>query len=94
MRGIAGTITGHEIFGKVSTPKWNSDYLCYSVCEPFPSNTTGTSLVFGEMKGSPSQITSQMPENGVIFSDGIEQDFLKFHSSIKAKISVVSKRDI
>lgn len=91
-RGIAKTITGHEIYGAVSTPKWDSDYLYYSVREPFPSNTTGTSLVFGKIKDSPLQITSQMPENGVIFSDGIEQDFLQFNSGIDAKISVASKK--
>jgi len=91
-RGIAGTISGHEIFGEVSTTQWDSDYLYYSVREPFPSNTTGTSLVFGKIEGSPLQITSHMPENGVIFSDGIEQDFLQFNSGIEAKISVASKK--
>jgi hypothetical protein len=29
-----------------------------------------------------------MPENGVIFSDGIESDFLTFNSGIVANISV------
>jgi hypothetical protein len=33
-----------------------------------------------------------MPENGVIFSDGIEQDFLQFNSGIEAKISVAKKK--
>jgi NAD kinase len=89
---IAGTITGHEIYGDVNTPKWDSDYLYYSVREPFPSNTTGTSLVFGKIRDSPLQIISQMPENGVIFSDGIEQDFLQFNSGIEAKISIASKK--
>ncbi|MCL2253656.1 MAG: sugar kinase [Lachnospiraceae bacterium] len=89
---IAETIVGHEIHGEVGTPKWDSDYLYYSVREPFPSNTTGTSLVFGKIEGSSLQIASQMPENGVIFSDGIEQDFLKFNSGIEVKISIASKK--
>jgi hypothetical protein len=33
-----------------------------------------------------------MPENGVIFSDGIESDFLQFNSGIEATISVAEKR--
>ena len=37
-------------------------------------------------------VGSQMPENGVIFSDGIEQDFLQFNSGIEARISVAPKR--
>lgn len=73
-------------------PEWDSDFLYYSVREPFPSNTTDTRLVFGKIEGSPLQVTSQMPENGVIFSDGIEQDFLQFNSGIEAKISVAEKK--
>lgn len=90
-RGIAENIAGREISGDVSAPKWDSDYLYYSVREPFPSNTTGTNLIFGKITDS-LQITSQMPENGVIFSDGIEQDFLQFNSGIEAKISVAAKK--
>ncbi|RPH38627.1 MAG: sugar kinase, partial [Burkholderiales bacterium] len=46
---------------------WNSDFLYFTVREPFPSVTSGTSLVFGKISNSnPMQITSQMPENGVI----------------------------
>jgi len=90
-REIAGSIAGHEITGDVNTPQWDSDYLYYSVREPFPSNTTGTSLVFGKITDS-LQITSQMPENGVIFSDGVEHDFLQFNSGIEAKISVAAQK--
>jgi len=90
-KGISESIVGHEISGDVNTPKWDSDYLYYSVREPFPSNTTSASLVFGEITDS-LQITSQMPENGVIFSDGIEQDFLQFNSGSEAKISVAAKK--
>lgn len=93
-RGIAGSLMGREIAGDITVPKWDSDFLYYSVREPFPSHTTGASLVFGEIKNSPLQITSQMPENGVIFSDGIEQDFLQFNSGIEAKISVASKKGL
>jgi hypothetical protein len=34
------------------------------------------------------KILSLMPENGVIFSDGIESDFLAFNSEVEATISV------
>lgn len=91
-KGITGTITDHEISSDIASPKWDSNFLYYSVREPFPSNTTGASLVFGKIKNSPLQITSQMPEGGVIFSDGIEQDFLQFNSGIEAKISVASQK--
>jgi hypothetical protein len=33
-----------------------------------------------------------MPERGVIFSDGIEADFLEFNSGSKATISVAERQ--
>lgn len=35
-----------------------------------------------------------MPENGVIFSDGIENDFLEFNSGVRAEITVADKKGI
>ena len=35
---------------------------------------------------------SQMPEHGVIFSDGIEADFVAFRSGLEATISVAEKQ--
>jgi hypothetical protein len=33
-----------------------------------------------------------MPDSGVIFSDGIESDFLNFNSGIEATIGIAEKR--
>ncbi|MDP4094319.1 MAG: sugar kinase [Bacillota bacterium] len=72
---------------------WDIDYLYFSVREPFPSRTSRTDIVFGKVtKGNPLKILSQMPENGVIFSDGIESDYLQFNSGIEATITVAEKR--
>ena len=71
---------------------WDSSELYYSVREPFPSNTTGTSMVCGKIATAPLRVTSHMPEHGVIFSDGVEQDFLHFNAGIEATISVAEKR--
>lgn len=74
---------------------WDADYLYYSVREPFPSNTTGTSLVFGKVTShKPLVIVSQMAENGVIFSDGIENDFLEFNSGKTATISLAERKGL
>ena len=73
--------------------KWESDYLYYTVREPFPTRTTGTSLVFGRVTSdTPLILESQMAENGVIFSDGIEQDFLEFNSGTQAVIGIAEKK--
>ena len=71
---------------------WDASILHYFVREPFPSRTTGASLVAGRVEGAaPLTIMSEMAENGVIFSDGIESDYLEFNSGALATIGVAEK---
>lgn len=68
---------------------WNSGTLYFCVREPFPSQTTGTSLVFGEVNAEMTlKVDSLMPENGVIFSDGILDDTIDFHSGLTASVGL------
>jgi hypothetical protein len=71
---------------------WESPHVYYTVREPFPSRATQASLVFGRIE-SPHclRLTSQMPDYGVIFSDGVEQDFLEFNSGVTAEIGVARR---
>ncbi len=72
---------------------WDSDFLFYSVREPFPSAQTGTRLSFGRVTaGSRLDIVSSMPTDGVIFSDGMGQDYLEFNSGRIASIGVADRR--
>jgi hypothetical protein len=49
--------------------------------------------VFGQVTAqTPLAIESQMAENGVIFSDGIETDFLEFNSGAQAVIGLAERR--
>lgn len=67
--------------------------LYYTVREPYPSAVTGAGMVFGRItEKTPLQIVSNMPENGVIFSDGMEQDFLQFNSGAIATIGISEQR--
>jgi NAD kinase len=52
--------------------------VAYFVREPFPSIATGTVMRCGKLAGQPLAVTSRMNDGGVIFADGIEQDFLAF----------------
>lgn len=71
---------------------WDANYLCFTVREPFPSKTTQVSIVFGRVAPkTPLVLVSQMPEHGVIFSDGIESDFLEFRSGTRATITIADK---
>ncbi|WP_031434499.1 diacylglycerol kinase catalytic domain-containing protein [Methylomarinum vadi] len=68
---------------------WHERRLQFTVREPFPSKTTVVELVFGAITpDTPLKLESQMPENGVIFSDGIESDYLAFNSGTVTTIGV------
>jgi hypothetical protein len=72
---------------------WDAARLQFAVREPFPSKTSQAHLAFGEIRGGKTlTLRSLMPENGVIFSDGIEADFLQFNSGTQAIISVAGRR--
>jgi hypothetical protein len=74
---------------------WDADFLFYTVREPFPTNRTGASLVFGRVtEESPLVMESRMAENGVIFSDGIEKDFLEFNSGTQAVIGIADRKGV
>lgn len=72
---------------KLQYPKLNDDDLYFAVREPFKSIRTQTEICGGIIKkGNKLMIESLMPNNGFIFSDGIEQDFLQFNSGATAEI--------
>ncbi len=74
---------------------WDADYLHYFVREPYPSRVTQTNLVIGRIERDQCLVlVSQMPENGVIFSDGIEADHLDFNSGTEARIGVAAKQGL
>jgi hypothetical protein len=84
-----GTLNAQPISGFA----WDSDYLYYTVREPWPSKTSAATLVFGKItRERPLRLVSLTPEGGVIFSDGIESDFLAFNSGTQATITVAEKK--
>ncbi len=72
---------------------WDAPFLQYAVREPFPSRSSPATMVFGRIEaGRALTRRSHMPENGVIFSDGIEADFVAFNSGVAASIAVAAKQ--
>ncbi|TGP51603.1 hypothetical protein EN802_23980 [bacterium M00.F.Ca.ET.159.01.1.1] len=61
------------------------------VREPFPSIATATKLRAGKIAEKPLFITSRMNEGGVIFADGIEQDFIAFDWGRQVRLSPASR---
>ena len=74
---------------------WDAQQLYFAVREPFPSRTTAAELVFGRIDTTrPLRVISQMPEDGVIFSDGVESDFLVFQAGVEATIGLAERQGV
>lgn len=90
-------LTGRSIKTAKTLPDtqmaWDAEYLYFSVREPWPSKSSSAEITFGKItREQPLQIYSQMPDNGVIFSDGIEQDFVEFQAGTMATITLADKQ--
>lgn len=85
--GMAGGKTSYKPLA------WDADRLSFAVREPFPSRSSQAGLVYGAVTpGCPLKVRSRMPENGVIFSDGIEADFLAFTAGLEATVTVSANK--
>jgi NAD kinase len=59
--------------------------------EPWPSRTSGCQLRQGEIAaGSELQLISRINAGGVIFADGIEQDFLGFDWGVRVEVRIAN----
>jgi NAD kinase len=87
--GVAGMFEKNL---KPKRPKLKANELLFAVREPFKSIRTHTDVSAGLINNKISlTIESLMPVNGVIFSDGIESDFLKFNSGCIATIGLANE---
>jgi hypothetical protein len=74
---------------------WEDRRLLYAVREPFRSRHSAAGLVAGLLEpGEELLLESRMPSGGVIFSDGIEGDFLDFNAGALARIRAATRRAV
>jgi len=77
---------------KPKQPRIKDNELLFAVREPFQSIRTQTGITSGLITSKHIlKIESLMPSNGIIFSDGVESDFLKFNSGSIATIGVANE---
>jgi NAD kinase len=77
----------------VTRRPWTDETLAWVVREPFTSRTSAATLVCGFLaKGKTLRLESKMPENGVIFGDGVERDYLPFGSGAVATIALAERK--
>jgi NAD kinase len=71
---------------------WEDPRLVFVVREPFASHHSGAGLVAGVVEsGGELTLESLMPSGGVIFSDGVELDFLEFNSGAVATVTAAER---
>jgi hypothetical protein len=72
---------------------WEDPRLLFAVREPFVSRQSAASIVAGWIEaGEELMIESLMPAGGVIFSDGVESDFLRFEAGATARVRAAEQR--
>jgi hypothetical protein len=77
---------------KPKKPKVKDNELIFAVREPFQSIRTQIGITAGLIRNNNTlRIESLMPVNGVIFSDGIEVDYLKFNSGAIVSIGIAKE---
>jgi NAD kinase len=89
---VAGFAEATQI-GPYENLEWDSAALIFAVREPFISKQSAANMVWGIVDNeNPLSIESRMPIGGVIFSDGVEKDFLQFNSGSIATIGVAPEK--
>jgi hypothetical protein len=89
--GVARML-GDEV-GERMQLDWEDRRLLWAVREPFISKASRATLVAGVLTdGAEIVLESLMPTGGVIFSDGIESDFLAFNTGTIATIRASKQR--
>jgi len=85
--GVSRFVGGNEIRPLAIDRK--DRQLMWAVREPFVSRYSSAQHVIGILKDDDELVVgSQMPTEGVIFSDGIESDFIEFNSGNIATFTV------
>jgi len=70
-----------------------ADYAYFSVREPFVSRTSAAQHVFGRIDvNNALTVVSRMPQGGVIFSDGIENDHIEFTSGRIVDVTIADTK--
>lgn len=74
---------------------WETDRLVFIVREPFLSRASNIQLTTGFITHQHQlQLESSMPKEGVIFSDGVMDDFIEFNSGAIVQIGIAKEKAI
>ncbi len=90
-RGLTASTGG--VPGDTWRMGWEDPRLAFVVREPFISRHSSAGLISGFVApGQQLVLESRMPSGGVIFSDGVEEDFLVFNAGATAHVLPAAQR--
>jgi NAD kinase len=90
-RGLTAATGG--LPGQAWRLDWEDPRLAFVVREPFISRHSAASMVGGFVSSETELVVeSRMPSGGVIFSDGVEEDFLAFNAGTTARVRPAAQR--
>lgn len=89
---VASMASGAHVDWTFAPQPWDIRELSFVVREPFPSRSSQATLLCGRLAERQRLVlTSRMAEGGVIFSDGIESDYLEFNAGARVEISLATR---
>jgi hypothetical protein len=89
--GVAQMLGGRP--GRALRLPWEDERLVYVVREPFVSRHSTAVHAAGLIApGAALRLESLMPSGGVLFSDGMEDDFLAFNSGVVAELRAAPQK--
>ncbi|MBI3926916.1 MAG: NAD+ kinase [Armatimonadetes bacterium] len=72
---------------------WETRRLVFVVREPFVSLHSQADLVAGTVEGAGRlELESLMPSGGVVFSDGVESDFIEFNAGCTVSVGLAERQ--
>jgi len=93
MSSIANMVNGIGKNHVSMTLSSESNQLRFAVREPFVSKISSANICAGTINGDQKLvIESSMINNGLVFSDGIEKDFIAFNIGASVEISIAEER--
>jgi NAD kinase len=88
--GVEGLLGGRKV--KPLNFSWEDRRLLFVVREPFVSKHSKADVVAGWIEAKQKlELESQMPNGGVIFSDGIEADYVAFNSGTQVTVAAAAE---
>jgi len=88
--GVEGLLGGQKV--KAVFFPWEDPRLLFVVREPFVSKHSSAGVVAGWIEPQQElELESQMPSGGVIFSDGIESDYIQFNSGTQVIVGAAAE---